>query len=233
MRSKVLSLALLCAACLIACPLPAMAQETQPGDACTGGQTDHVRQVGGPETSGVTHLLVCDGSTWNQLTTWLADGSVGIGTANSVFELSVEVDSPGNWDGISIQNTAATGGSELTFGNDDDDAFELGVDSSGSGGDAYIWTEGARPIAFVTNSSERMRIDPTGNVGIGTNSPQSSLHVPDGKYIQAGDNNAGAPPAGDCDNNTERGRLSIDTTNNRLYVCNGATRGWDYTALTN
>jgi hypothetical protein len=60
-----------------------MAQETQPGDACTGGQTDHVRQVGGPETSGVTHLLVCDGSTWNQLTTWLADGSVGIDTTNN------------------------------------------------------------------------------------------------------------------------------------------------------
>lgn len=71
-----------------------------------------------------------------------------------------------------------------------------------------------------------------GNVGIGTSAPQSTLHVPDGKYAQFEDNNAGAPTAADCDSNTERGRLSIDTTNNRLYVCNGATRGWDYIALT-
>lgn len=73
----------------------------------------------------------------------------------------------------------------------------------------------------------------TNNVGIGTEAPQSTLHVPDGKYAQFEDNNAGAPPSGDCDADAERGRMSIDTTNNRLYICNGATRGWDYVALTN
>lgn len=81
--------------------------------------------------------------------------------------------------------------------------------------------------------TEKFRITSVGNVGIGTTSPQSALHVPDGKYAQFEDNNAGAPPAGDCDADTERGRMSIDTTNNRLYICNGATRGWDYVALTN
>lgn len=96
----------------------------------------------------------------------------------------------------------------------------------------------AGALAFSTYSAvntfaEHMRIRANGNVGIGTTSPQSSLHVPDGKYAQFEDNNAGAPPAGDCDNDAERGRMSIDTTNNRLYVCNGATRGWDYVALTN
>lgn len=70
-----------------------------------------------------------------------------------------------------------------------------------------------------------------GKVGIGTTYPQSALHVPDGKYLQAEDNNAGAPPLADCDSNTERGRLSIDTTNNRLYICNGATRRWDWIGL--
>ena len=33
------------------------------------------------------------------------------------------------------------------------------------------------PLSFYTNGSERMRIDISGNVGIGTSSPQSSLHV--------------------------------------------------------
>lgn len=97
--------------------------------------------------------------------------------------------------------------------------------------------------AGATQNGEYLRLDgasnrvdlvvkATGNVGIGTSSPQSTLHVPDNKYAQFEDNNAGAPPSGDCDADNERGRLSIDTSNNRLYICNGATRGWDYIALT-
>ncbi|MBI4668848.1 MAG: hypothetical protein HY747_06635, partial [Elusimicrobia bacterium] len=58
-------------------------------------------------------------------------------------------------------------------------------------------------------------------------------HVPSGRYFQAENSTAGAPPAADCDADAERGRLTIDTTNNRLYVCNGASRGWDYVTLTN
>jgi len=50
-------------------------------------------------------------------------------------------------------------------------------------------------------------------------------------YLQI-DDNAGIPDAGDCDNDSEVGRMVVDTTNERLYICNGATRGWDYTALT-
>ena len=88
---------------------------------------------------------------------------------------------------------------------------------------------GTNPLTLATD----FYIDKNGNIGVGGNSsPQSTLHVPDGKYLQAGDSNAGAPAAGDCDANTERMRISIDTTNNRLYVCNGATRGWDYIGLT-
>ncbi len=44
---------------------------------------------------------------------------------------------------------------------------------------------------------------------------------------------SGAPPSADCDADNERGKMGIDTTNNRFYVCNGVSRGWDYVALTN
>lgn len=45
--------------------------------------------------------------------------------------------------------------------------------------------------------------------------------------------NRGAAPTGtDCDADAEAGRFFLDTTNERLYVCNGAARGWDYVALT-
>ena len=42
----------------------------------------------------------------------------------------------------------------------------------------------------------------------------------------------GAPSGADCDTDAERGKLAIDYANHRLYVCNGAIRGWDYVALT-
>jgi hypothetical protein len=42
---------------------------------------------------------------------------------------------------------------------------------------------------------------------------------------------AGTPASGFCDEDTERGRLAIDTSNNLLYVCNGQSRGWDTITL--
>ena len=75
--------------------------------------------------------------------------------------------------------------------------------------------------------------DANGGIRVaGTDPPVSTLHVPQGKYFQAEQNTAGPPPSGDCDSDTKMGRLSIDTTDHRLYVCAGASRGWDYAPLT-
>ena len=49
-------------------------------------------------------------------------------------------------------------------------------------------------------------------------------------YLQLGKNFAGAPTAGDCDNASEVGLTTYDTTNNRWYVCTSAS-GWVYTAM--
>ena len=88
-------------------------------------------------------------------------------------------------------------------------------------------------VADSPTMSSDFYIDETGDVGVGgTTDPVSGLHIPDGKYLQIGDNNAGAPSAGDCDADAELGRMSIDTQNFRFYICNGATRGWDYFSLT-
>ena len=47
-----------------------------------------------------------------------------------------------------------------------------------------------------------------------------------GGYLQIPTANA-APNASDCDNDAERGYMGYDYTNNKLYVCDGATEGWN------
>lgn len=44
-------------------------------------------------------------------------------------------------------------------------------------GTLWIWHNGAQPIGFATSAQERMRIDSSGNVGIGTSSPAYKLDV--------------------------------------------------------
>lgn len=66
-------------------------------------------------------------------------------------------------------------------------------------------------------------IDPSGNVGIGTIDPQSALHV--SGYTQL-DLTTGAPPAADCDEASEHGRMKVDPSAGvfLLYIC--TADGW-------
>ncbi len=71
-----------------------------------------------------------------------------------------------------------------------------------------------------------------GSLGVGVATPVSKLQV-SGGYFQFTQTSAGAPPSADCASDSQRGRLSIDTTNNKMYVCNGTSRGWDSVNLAN
>ena len=77
-----------------------------------------------------------------------------------------------------------------------------------------------------------------GNSGFGTVTPVSEITIGDDgdaadEYMQI-DAEAGVPPAGECDANRESGRMILDYTNDRLYICNQRSgRGWDYIGLTN
>ena len=91
-----------------------------------------------------------------------SSGNVGIGTASPVANA--------NQKSVTINGT--------NFSRVD---FQVGGSST-----AYIYsgtsntnlgTSGSTFIAFDTNSTERMRIDSSGNVGIGTTNPQAKLHV--------------------------------------------------------
>lgn len=84
-----------------------------------------------------------------------SSGNVGIGTSSPGRKLDVN--------GI-IRSDGTSGG--LAFG---------GNSSTPSEG-AAIHRPANNTLAFATNSSERMRIDSSGNVGIGTTSPSTLIH---------------------------------------------------------
>ena len=92
----------------------------------------------------------------------MPNGNVGIGTSSPQRPLEIVKN---NGASIGIVDTS-TGGNALVL-----------EPARNSNGFAQIDVSGANALRINTNASERMRIDATGNVGIGTMSPAAKLDV--------------------------------------------------------
>lgn len=142
-------------------------------------------------------------------------GNVGIGTATPTGELSIALAMPGDEVGAHIANTDPTGYSVIRLGTDSQEGVGGAIHATGTayqsdpagaagpygpgvmnmsawqaGGLSFVTASSSAPIRFftggTTGANERMHLDPTGRLGVGTTSPSQALEVNGSIMISTG-----------------------------------------------
>ena len=163
---------------------------SSPSGGAVGGKVLHLVNSGGTASVRVDRGDSTISGTISLLDANNTHGLYGTGSKPMAFSTNsterARIDSSGNFlIGATSTNTGAFGSSSpqlLVAGTmpqvalhetDNDKDGYIGIQNS----TMFIQTADAIPIRFATSDTERMRIDSSGNFGIGTTSPSSPLHV--------------------------------------------------------
>ena len=151
--------------------------------------------------------------------------AVGIGTTSPdgklhVYQSDASITPDADADDFIIEGNGATG---MTIGSSASSVGSIRFADSGSPRAGMIYyNHVGNDMRFYTVATERLRIDSSGNVGIGTSSPARKVQIQDTSstvYLSlVGPTNAGAGIMfGDSDDETV-GRIAYDNSNNSMQV---------------
>jgi hypothetical protein len=128
------------------------------------------------------YALAIDNAASSSLLFLDASGNLGIGTSSPSTKLHID-QGASDANGITVARISDTG-SQVNIGIGYITAGRPFVGTNTSSNPLEIGTRAAVATVFVTDSAERMRLDSSGNLGIGTSSPSAKLTVNDTNNVQ-------------------------------------------------
>jgi hypothetical protein len=129
----------------------------------------------GDTFTGVVNFSADVAVNTNTLFVDVSEGKVGIGTASPAYELDIEAST------AQARIHSTVGNSVLRLDSVDSGESKIFfADNSASAIGTIEYHHDNNYMSFDTVATERMRIDSSGNVGIGTSSPAGNLHISSG-----------------------------------------------------